>query len=540
MWTVRLEQLARGTTFLTQHRHNTWLQHGSSTLRLLCGVSRNSSRDCSVMAIRREDGGQWERRAPLSPAHVKKIVRKGVKVLVQPSNRRAYPMQEYEKAGAVITEDLSEACLIMGVKQVPISGLLPEKTYAFFSHTIKAQEANMAMLDTILDRNIRLIDYERMEDARGRRVVAFGKFAGVSGMINILHGMGLRFLALGHHTPFMHIAQSHNYRNSEMARQAVRDCGYEIALGLMPQSIGPLTFVFTGSGNVSQGAQEIFNELPHEYIHPEDLKEVCETGDTSRCYATVLSRKHHLKNKDTGVFSAEEYDTHPERYISTFAQEYAPYVSCLVNGIYWPPNAPRLLTFSDLQHLLSPDMAPKHVPEGPGMPRLPHRLVAVCDISADPGGSLEFMTECTSIDVPFILYDAEHHILRPRTSSLITPYGRPATLADQDSSEYMSRRLRTNRGGPPTCFAGDGVLVCSIDNFPAQLPREATDYFGNLLIPYLWQMLKSRADVPFEEQEKLFSPTVSGAVIASNGRLTPRFEYISELRAQKQKKQAKA
>ncbi|XP_035676026.1 alpha-aminoadipic semialdehyde synthase, mitochondrial-like [Branchiostoma floridae] len=329
-------------------------------------------------------------------------------------------------------------------------------------------------------------------------------------MINILHGMGLRFLALGHHTPFMHVAQSHNYRNSEMARQAVRDCGYEIALGLMPQSIGPLTFVFTGSGNVSQGAQEIFNELPHEYVHPKDLKEVCETGDTSRCYATVLSRKHHLKNKDTGVFSAEEYESHPERYISTFAQEYAPYVSCLVNGIYWPPNAPRLLTFSDLQNLLSPDMAPKHVPEGPGMPRLPHRLVAVCDISADPGGSLEFMTECTSIDVPFILYDAEHHVLRPRTSSLITPYGSSVTLADQDSSEYLSRRLKTNRGGPPTCFAGDGVLVCSIDNFPAQLPREATDYFGNLLIPYVWQMLKSRADVPFEEQEGLFSPTVSG------------------------------
>ncbi|XP_078597493.1 alpha-aminoadipic semialdehyde synthase, mitochondrial-like isoform X3 [Branchiostoma floridae x Branchiostoma japonicum] len=506
MWAVHLEQLAKTTTSLTRH-HRTWLQHGGTTLRMLCGSSRQNSSDRSVMAIRREDvSGQWERRAPLSPAHVKKLVRKGVKVLVQPSNRRAYPMQEYEKAGAVITEDLSEACLIMGVKQVPISGLLPEKTYAFFSHTIKAQEANMAMLDTILDRNIRLIDYERMEDARGRRVVAFGKFAGVSGMINILHGMGLRFLALGHHTPFMHVAQSHNYRNSEMARQAVRDCGYEIALGLMPQSIGPLTFVFTGSGNVSQGAQEIFNELPHEYVHPKDLKEVCETGDTSRCYATVLSRKHHLKNKDTGVFSAEEYDSHPERYISTFAQEYAPYVSCMVNGIYWPPNSPRLLTFSDLQNLLSPDMAPKHVPEGPGMPRLPHRLVAVCDISADPGGSLEFMTECTSIDVPFILYDAEHHVLRPRTSS----------------------------------FAGDGVLVCSIDNFPAQLPREATDYFGNLLIPYVWQMLKSRADVPFEEQEGLFSPTVSGAIITSNGRLTPRFEYIAKLRAQKQKQKEQA
>lgn len=83
--------------------------------------------------------------------------------------------------------------------------------------------------------------------------MAFGKMAGIAGIVNVLHGLGLRLLALGHHTPFMHIGPAHNYRNTSMARQAVRDAGYEIALGLMPKSVGPLTFVFTGSGNVSQG-----------------------------------------------------------------------------------------------------------------------------------------------------------------------------------------------------------------------------------------------------------------------------------------------
>lgn len=87
-----------------------------------------------------------------------------------------------------------------------------------------------------------------MVNETNQRVVAFGHFAGLAGIINILHGLGLRLLALGHHTPFMHIGPAHNYRNSGMARQAVRDCGYEIALGMMPRSIGPLTFVFTGSG----------------------------------------------------------------------------------------------------------------------------------------------------------------------------------------------------------------------------------------------------------------------------------------------------
>ena len=87
-----------------------------------------------------------------------------------------------------------------------------------------------------------MIDYEKMVDANGQRMVAFGKYAGVVGMIDIMHGLGLRFLALGHHTPFMHIGPAHNYRSSEMARQAVRDAGYEIALDLFPKSIGKTLF----------------------------------------------------------------------------------------------------------------------------------------------------------------------------------------------------------------------------------------------------------------------------------------------------------
>lgn len=190
-----------------------------------------------------------------------------------------------------------------------------------------------------------------MVDENGQRTVAFGKYAGVAGMINILHGLGLRLLALGHHTPFMvsisrwfhwelwnissnvssmvciikcffyglylidkmilwwtkyiskavtvlmkyncepvflsisshelvfnslvikvidlsliqHIGPSHNYRNTEQARQAVRDAGYEIALDRLPKSIGPLVFVFTGSGNVSQVSTNSSTHLQVSY-----------------------------------------------------------------------------------------------------------------------------------------------------------------------------------------------------------------------------------------------------------------------------------
>ncbi|KAJ7329674.1 hypothetical protein JRQ81_015848 [Phrynocephalus forsythii] len=305
----------------------------------------------SALAIRREDVSVWERRAPLAPRHVKLLTNLGYKVLVQPSNRRAIHEKEYIKAGGIIQEDISKACLIIGVKRPPEDKLIPNKNYAFFSHTIKAQEANMPLLDEILRKNIRLIDYEKMVDHKGRRVVAFGKWAGVAGIINILHGMGLRFLALGHHTPFMHIGMAHNYRNSSQAVQAVRDAGYEISLGLMPKSIGPITFVFTGTGNVSQGAQEMFSALPAEFVEPHELKEVSRTGDLRKVYATVISRHHHLVRKSDGVYDPVEYDKHPELYISRFNTEIAPYTTCLINGIYWEQNTPRLLSREDAQRL---------------------------------------------------------------------------------------------------------------------------------------------------------------------------------------------
>ncbi|XP_058510934.1 alpha-aminoadipic semialdehyde synthase, mitochondrial isoform X2 [Ochotona princeps] len=402
----------------------------------------------AVMAVRREDVNAWERRAPLAPKHIKEITSLGYKVLIQPSNRRAIHDKEYVKAGGILQEDISEACLILGVKRPPEEKLIPRKTYAFFSHTIKAQEANMNLLDEILKQEIRLVDYEKMVDHRGTRVVAFGQWAGVAGMINILHGLGLRLLALGHHTPFM-------------------------------------------------GAQEIFNELPCEYVEPHELKEVSQTGDLRKVYGTVLSRHHHLVRKTDGMYDPVEYDKYPEHYISRFNTDIAPYTTCLINGIYWEQNTPRLLTRQDAQNLLASGKF--SVAGVEGCPSLPHKLVAICDISADTGGSIEFMTECTTIEHPFCMYDADQHIIH-------------------DSVE------------------GSGILMCSIDNLPAQLPIEATEYFGDMLYPYVEEMLLSDATQPLESQN--FSPVVRDAVITSNGTLTDKYKYIQKLREGKERVQS--
>ncbi|POI31041.1 hypothetical protein CIB84_005208 [Bambusicola thoracicus] len=382
----------------------------------------------------------------------------GYKVLVQPSNRRAIHEKDYIKAGGIIQEDISEASLIVGVKRPPEGKLIPKKNYAFFSHTIKAQEANMPLLDEILRQEVRLFDYEKMVDHKGMRVVAFGKWAGVAGMINILHGLGLRFLALGHHTPFM-------------------------------------------------GAQEMFNALPCEFVEPHELKEVSRSGDLRKVYGTVLSRHHHLVRKRDGMYDPADYDKHPELYTSRFNTDIAPYTTCLINGIYWEQHTPRLLSRQDAQKLLVPVKSAAGAPEG--CPELPHnlfsqfgvfenitvqmndRLLAICDISADTGGSIEFMTECTTIDSPFCMYDADQHIIH-------------------DSVE------------------GSGILMCSIDNLPAQLPIEATEYFGDMLFPYIEEMLLSEGSEPLENQN--YSSVVRDAVIASNGSLTAKYEYIQKLR----------
>ena len=125
-------------------------------LQSKCGAIPSSSathvQPC--VGVRREESSVWERRAPLAPHHVRTLVDAGHRVLVQPSTRRAYSMFEYRGAGAEISEDLSIADIILGVKAMPVEclSMLENKTVAFFSHTIKAQEANMPLLDACLEK----------------------------------------------------------------------------------------------------------------------------------------------------------------------------------------------------------------------------------------------------------------------------------------------------------------------------------------------------------------------------------------------------
>ncbi|EGD76105.1 hypothetical protein PTSG_00811 [Salpingoeca rosetta] len=433
-----------------------------------------------VIAVRRETKNRWERRAPLVPKHVRKLKRMGFRVLVQPSDMRVFTNEQYARAGAELVEDLSAASVVLGVKEVPLSELHPNKTYVCFSHTIKAQEGNMGMLDDILSKNIRLIDYECMLDENKKRVIGFGKFAGIAGMIDLLRGLGDRLLGLGYSNPFLGMGYMDYFHSVAAAKTALQLVGNNILINGTPKAVAPMIFGFTGTGNVTQGALEIFEQLPHEYITAKDLEVVIASGDPNTLYGIKLQREDLVQHKDPTqrvTFDKNHYNSNPDEYEPIFHTKIAPHISALVHGMYWDARFPRLLTCDQMRALHNTGTS---------------RLIAIADISADPNGSIEFTRECTTIDRPYEVYN-------PNT----------------DTSVFD--------------WEAEGILLGSVDNLPAEIPVEASIHFGDLLVDYIPELARSDMTLPFEQQTDI-GDTLRNAIITAHGKLTPRYEYIANLR----------
>ncbi|KAL2936411.1 Alpha-aminoadipic semialdehyde synthase [Bienertia sinuspersici] len=360
-----------------------------------------------VIGILSETCNKWERRAPLTPAHCARLLHSGKgkaivsRIIVQPSAKRIYHDALYEEVGCEVSEDLSECGLIVGVKQPTLEMILPERAYAFFSHTHKAQKDNMPLLDKILAENATLYDYELIVGDYGKRLLAFGNYAGRAGMVDFLHGLGQRYLSFGYSTPFLSLGSSYMYTSLAAAKSAVISVGEEISTLGLPSGICPLVFVFTGTGNVSQGAQEIFKLLPHTFVDPSRLPELFETAEcqnqhsrvskrTFQVYGCVVTSKDMVEPKDPNkTFNKADYYSHPEHYSPVFHEKIAPYASVIVNCMYWEQRFPRLLTTKQLQDVMNR--------------RCP--LVGIADITCDIGGSIEFVNQSTTIDSPFFRFD---------------------------------------------------------------------------------------------------------------------------------------
>ena len=177
------------------------------------------------IGLRYEDKYVMERRIALVPDHVKQLLGNGVEIEVVRSAKRIFEDDEFVAAGASLVDEISDSDIVIGVKEMPIGYLKKNKTYIFFSHTIKGQEYNMPLLKDMMDSGANLIDYEKIEDEQGRRLIFFGRFAGLAGMINSLWALGQRWKHLGVDTPFLKMKQTHHYNSIDEAKEVVKEVG---------------------------------------------------------------------------------------------------------------------------------------------------------------------------------------------------------------------------------------------------------------------------------------------------------------------------
>jgi len=439
----------------------------------------------TCIGIRREDKSRWERRVPVTPEDAMKLKEEhGIEVWVQPSPIRAFSEEEFTQAGAIVQEDLSSCPVIFAVKEIPPDLFEPGKIYVFFAHVIKGQPYNMPMLKKMLDLGCNLIDYEKVTDEKGRRLIFFGRHAGIAGMIETLWALGKRLDWEGIPNPFNQLRHTYEYKDLAEAKEAVSKMGEKIKAEGLPESVTPLICGVAGYGNVARGVWEILDLLPIEEIEP---KEVAPLGTglsyaKNVIYKVVFKEEHTVEPISLGDrpsagsghrFELQDFYDHPEKYRGKF-ESYVPYLTLIVNCIYWEEKYPRLVTKEYLKQLY-----------GAGKPRL--RVIG--DISCDIEGAIECTVRSTEPDESVFVYN---------------PFTGEAT----------------------TGYEGEGPVVMAVDILPSELPRDASVDFSGVLREFIPAITKADFSVPFEQLE--LPPEIKRAVIAYHGELTPDYRYIEE------------
>jgi alanine dehydrogenase len=424
------------------------------------------------IGIRHEDKYTLERRTPLVPADVEELIRGHfLNISVERSVKRIFPDSEYKKAGAALVESLDECDLILGVKEMPENYFEKGKTYIFFSHVIKGQPYNMPMLRNLISSGSTLIDYEKISDQEGKRIIFFGKYAGLAGMINTLWTAGQRYEKLGIDNPFSSLKQAYRYHSLDEARNEIINISKDIQINGLPESMTPLVIAVTGDGNVAQGALEILDLLPAKTVTPDELK----TGQVpDEPIVTVnIIPEDYLERKDGGPFALQDYIDHPDAYRSSI-NELLPYINIFVNGIYWDERYPRLIKKSWLKSRSEKNQL---------------KLSVIGDITCDVHGSVECTEQATEIENPVFVYNPERDTIQMG-------------------------------------FEGNGIAVMAVDILPSELPKESSQHFSSALKPFMPALAEADFSRSFDELD--LPDPVKNAVIVHSGELAPGYKYLEE------------
>lgn len=405
------------------------------------------------------------------------IAADGLDFQVQTSTTRIFSDADFRAVGATVTDDLSDCDVVLAIKEIPVEQLRGDTAYLFFSHTVKGQPHSMPLLRRILDTGATLIDYEPIVDAAGLRLVHFGRFAGLAGMVDALVAFGRRWATQGVQLPFLDLQPAYAYDNLADALAAVAAVGRRIATEGLPDAVGPLVIGVTGYGHVGQGVSEVLDRLPRLDIAPGSLGEAfLAEAESTQVHVAVFTEHDTVARTDGAAFTVADYRADPSAFVSICAST-ARWLSILVNSVLWQPTAPRLLTVEELQVMSDSGS----------------RLDLIADLSCDIRGGIEATVRATTSDEPVFVFD-------PRT------------------------------GLAPAGFTGPGVAILAVDNLPCEFPLDSSVSFSEALRPLIPAIARADFSVPFEALD--LPPELKGAVVAHRGSLTPGFaELDTALRA---------
>ena len=332
-------------------------------------------------ALIKERKNPPDRRVVLSPEACQKLMQDypQAKVIVESSDIRVFPDQAYSNLGIEVLDTVSTADVLLGVKEVPVEALIPNKKYFFFSHTIKKQSYNRKLLKAVLEKNIELYDHETIVQANGTRLIGFGYYAGLVGAYNGLRALGLR-------DGLYELPKVETLLDLDAVKK-------ELDKITLPN----IKIVLSGTGKVARGAQEILDHL--------NIKQVSDalylTSQFSEPVYCLIDVMEYNKRKDGKVGSREEFYNDPSGYESNF-MSYAKETDFFIAGHFYGNGAPYLFTREDAK-------------------KAEFKINLVADISCDVDGPVASTLRASTIAEPFYGYD-------PQTETEV-PFGTPNSIA---------------------------------------------------------------------------------------------------------------
>ncbi|SDS03345.1 NAD(P)-dependent oxidoreductase [Winogradskyella sediminis] len=318
-----------------------------------------------TFAIIKERKNPPDRRVVFSPEHLAEARMQFPEAtfIVESSDIRIFPDEAYKDLGFEVLDDVSHADVMIGVKEVPIENLIPNKKYFYFSHTIKKQPYNRKLLVAMLEKNIEMFDHETIVKENGARLIGFGRYAGLVGAYNGFRALGLRDGLFK--LPKVETLADLNAVKAELDKITIPN----------------IKILLTGTGKVAYGAKEILDHLGIKQIS-DALYLTSEFTEPVYVMADVME---YAKRKDGKVGDRFKFYKDPSGYESNF-MPYAKETDYFIAGHFYGNNAPYLFTREDAKH---PDF----------------KINLVADISCDIDGPVASTIRPSTIEDPFYGYD---------------------------------------------------------------------------------------------------------------------------------------